>query len=167
MYYQKPYYLGPDKGGEKGYALLVRAMERAKKVAVAEFVMRGKEYLSVIRPYGEGAMCLETLRYGNEVIAPDEIEDETGGSAKLNERELKMAEQLVGSLATSFDPSRYHDEYRKCVMDLVERKAEGQSIVLHPAPARKATPPKDLTEVLKASLAHVRQQQHRHRRKSA
>ena len=164
MYYIKPYYLGPDKGGEKGYALLAAAMEKSKKVALAEFVMRGKEYLSTIRPL-DGALCLTTMLYADEVIPPEEVEEEEGlgEGAKLNERELKMAEQLVGSLATHFDPTKYHDEYRACVMKMIEKKAAGERIEIEPAPKPKATRGQDLTEALRASLAQVKQQ----RRKSA
>jgi DNA end-binding protein Ku len=163
LFYEKPYYLGPDAHGEKPYALLVRAMLRQKKVAIVEFVMRGKQYLGAIRvsggsgdEHGTGAaLVLETLRYADEVVPTGEVESELR-KLKVDQRQVKMAEQLVDTLATEFKPDAYRDEYRECVMEMLAKKARGEKITLkHPKP-RKETKSPDLTDVLMASLEQAR-----------
>ena len=151
IYYEKAYWLGPDKGGEKAYGVFLQALTETNRAAVVEYVMRGKEYLGAIRPK-EGVLCLETMRYGNEVVPVDEVL-EGPVKTKLNERELKTAEQLVEALAVDFDPSRYHDEWRSCVMEMIERKAAGEEIPVQKPPPREATKSPDLLDVLKASIA--------------
>jgi DNA end-binding protein Ku len=187
VYFDKPYLLGPDTGGQKAFTLLQRAMEETARVAIAEFVLRGKQYLGTIRPYQLKALCLETMHYADEIVDVGEIEKlaedidhptpQTRGSARRGaggagaasgrsgpgDREVEMARQLVESLASKFDPSAYHDEYTACVMEMLERKAAGQKVVLRPARQAKATPAPDLTSVLKASLEHVRSGKHRRR----
>ena len=189
VYFDKPYLLGPDTGGQKAFALLLRAMEETSRVAIAEFVLRGKQYLGTIRPYQGKALCLETMHYADEIVDVGEIEKlaedidhpapQTRGSARRGagstgggnargrsgpaDREVEMAQQLVESLASTFDPSAYHDEYTACVMEMLERKAAGQKVVLRPARQAKATPAPDLTAVLKASLEHVRSGKHKRR----
>jgi DNA end-binding protein Ku len=170
LYCEKPYYLGPDAHGEKPYALLARAMRHEKKVAIVEFVMRGKQYLGAIRVTRGGktndddaagaALVLETMRYADEVVPTGEVESQLR-KLKVDERQVKMAQQLVDTLASSFDPDRYRDEYRACVMEMIEKKARGERITLKHARPRKATRAPDLTEVLRASLARARGRQSR------
>ena len=164
LFYEKPYYLGPDTHGEKPYALLVRAMAREKKVAIVEFVMRGKQYLGAIRVTGGpkdddddagAALVLETMRYADEIVPTGDVEAELR-KLKVDERQVKMAEQLVETLASSFEPDRYRDEYRKCVMEMLERKARGEKVTIKHAKQRKATKAPDLTDVLRASLAQAK-----------
>ena len=187
VYFDKPYLLGPDAGGHKAFTLLLRAMEETGKVAIAEFVLRGKQYLGTIRPYQGKALCLETMHYADEIVDSGEIEKlaedvdraapqarggakggARGGARRADrsapaDREVEMAQQLVESLASSFDPSQYHDEYNACVMEMLEKKAAGQKVVLRPAKHPKATAAPDLTAVLKASLEHVRSGKHKRR----
>ena len=191
VYFDKPYLLGPDTGGQKAFSTLVRALEESKRVAVAEFVLRGKQYLGAVRPYQGKALCLETMHYADEIVDIAEIEKlaedvdrvatqsrgEGGrGSARKSaggrgasdrsapgEREVEMARQLVESLASTFDPASYHDEYISCVTEMLQRKASGQKVVLRPAAQPKATRAPDLTAVLKASLEHVRSGKHKRR----
>jgi DNA end-binding protein Ku len=169
LFYEKAYYLGPDEHGHKPYALLVRAMREEEKVAIAEFVMRGKQYLGAIRVAAGGVgaggdagrqappvLVLESMRYADEVIpTTGEVEQAIRG-LKVDERQVKMAEQLIDTLAAKFEPERYKDEYRACVMEMIERKARGEKIPLKKAKAPKATKSPDLTEVLRASLAHAK-----------
>ncbi|MGH2985662.1 MAG: Ku protein, partial [Solirubrobacterales bacterium] len=118
IYFDHPYYLGPDKGAEKAYALLVKAMEDARKVAIARFVLRNKENLAALRPM-DGVMTMATMRFADEVVSPDEISDELKGEdGKPTKKELDMARALIDSLAAEFDASQYRDEYREEVLSL-------------------------------------------------
>ena len=151
VYFEQPYYLVPDKDAAKAYRLLSRVMEDENKVAVGRFVLRSKEALVAIRPI-DGMLCLETMRYADEVLAPErELVD---SQPEPSERELEMARQLVDTLAGTFDPEKYHDEYREEVLALIERKAAGEEIV---APAAPEEPAKvlDLMAALEASLART------------
>lgn len=158
VYFDRTYYLAPDKAGKKPYALLLAAMQQARKVAVGRFVMRGKEYLVAIRPI-ENALAIETMHFADEVapadaaVAPEDVDQ-----SQLSEKELAMAEQLIEALAGTFDPAKYHDEYRARVLDLIERKAQGQEIIVAPEPT---APPRtvDLAAALEASLAKARERQ--------
>src|SRR5919204_4130139 len=123
IYFDSPYYLGPAEGAEKAYSLLVRAMESAGKAAIARFVLRNKEHLAAIRPMN-GVLTLTTMRFADEVVAPEELDDVLPESdGKPAKRELDMAKQLVDSLASDFEPERYRDEYREELLALIERKA--------------------------------------------
>src|SRR5213593_4437562 len=129
IYFDHPYYLAPDKGAEKPYALLVKAMADANKVAVARFVLRNREHLAAIRPMGN-VLTMATMRFADEVVTPEELEDvipEDG--RKLGKREVEMAKQLIDSLSSEFDPEKYRDEYREELLSLIERKARGEEIV--------------------------------------
>jgi DNA end-binding protein Ku len=150
IYFEKAYYLGPDKGGEKPYRLLADAMAQAGKVALAKLVMRGKESLVLIRA-AEGGLMLHAMYFADEVRSFSEID--RGQSAKMRDGELELALQLINGLSKDgFDAAKYHDEYRERVMDLINRKAEGQEITPAPAAAPKAHVI-DLMEALKQSLA--------------
>jgi DNA end-binding protein Ku len=156
LFYEKPYYLRPDENGHKPYALLTRAMHHEKKVALVEFIMRGKQYLAAIRPTADGtALVLETMRYADEIVQTGEIE-ESLRKLKVDERQVKMAEQLIETLAAPFEPERYHDEYRSCVMEMIEKKTRGEKITVKAPKERKATKAPDLTEMLRASLAEAK-----------
>jgi DNA end-binding protein Ku len=157
VYYDHPYYLVPAKGAEKAYRLLLDAMRESGKVAIARVVLRSKEQLVAIRPAGE-VLMMETMVFHDEVVPPATIEDlPEEGQATPSDRELRMAQQLVASLSTDFEPERYHDEYREKVLELVERKAQGEEIATQPeAPAPARVP--DLMAALEASLAAVKDQ---------
>ena len=155
IYYDHPYYLVPDKGAAKAYGLLLNAMEASGKVAIARVVIRSKEQLVAIRPAGD-LLMMETMIFHDEVVPHDEIDDLPEASdLKVSDREVKMAQQLIDSLSSEFDPSRYRDEYRDKVIDLIERKAQGEEIAVQPeAPAPAKVP--DLMAALEASLAAVK-----------
>jgi DNA end-binding protein Ku len=150
IYFEKTYYLGPDKGGEKPYRLLADAMEKAEQVALAKYVMRGKESLVLIRP-AQGGLMLHTMYFADEVRNFEEIDK--GQSAKIREGELDLALQLINGLASeTFSPERYADEYRHRVLGMINQKVEGQEITIAEAPAPRAQVI-DLMEALKESLA--------------
>ena len=154
IYYDHPYYLVPDKGAAKAYGLLLNAMEASGKVAIARVVIRSKEALVAIRPAGD-LLMMETMIFHDEVVPHDDLDDlPAAKDLKASERELKMAQQLIDSLSSEFDPSKYRDEYRDKVLDLIERKASGEEIAVQPeAPAPAKVP--DLMAALEASLAAV------------
>jgi DNA end-binding protein Ku len=155
IYFENAHYLGPDKGAEKAYALLVEAMNQERKVAVARFVLRNKEHLAAIRPMGN-VLTMATMRFADEVVAPEELDDvipEDG--RKLTKRELEMAEQLIESLSTDFDADKYRDEYREELVALIERKARGEEVVEAVSEAPKPTKAPDLMAALEESLAAI------------
>ena len=156
IYFDHPYYLGPDKGAEKAYALLTKAMADQNKVAVARFVLRNKENLAAIRPMG-GVLTMATMRFADEVVAPDEIAEIVPDSdEKPRKAEIDMAKQLIGSLTSDFDAGSYRDEYREQLLALIERKAKGESIVESESEAPKPTRAPDLMAALEESLAAVK-----------
>jgi DNA end-binding protein Ku len=155
IYFDHPYYLGPDKGAEKAYALLVKAMEDEGKVAIARFVLRNKENLAAIRASG-GVLLMATMRFADEVVSPDEIvEQVTEGAEKPRKQEVEMARQLIGSLSSKFDPTSYRDEYREELLALIERKAKGETVTAPEAESPKPTRAPDLMAALEESLAAV------------
>jgi len=155
LYFERPYYLVPDKGGAKAYALLLEAMKESQKVGIARLVLRTKQYLAAIRPLGD-ALVLETLLYPDEVTLPDEIEGLPRDDVEIQDRELKIARQLIESLSTEFEPENYQDEYRERVLELIEQKAEGKQIVTQPA-TEEPTKVVDLMAALEASLAQAKE----------
>jgi DNA end-binding protein Ku len=155
VYYDHPYYLVPDKGATKAYGLLLGAMKQANKVAIARVVLRSKEQLVAIRPSGD-VLMMETMLFHDEVVPSHDIEDlPEGKELKATDRELKMAQQLIDSLSSEFDPTSYRDEYREKVLELIEMKASGQEIAVQPEAPEPAKVP-DLMAALEASLAAVK-----------
>ena len=151
IYFEKTYYLAPSgSGADKAYVLLRQAMEKANKVAIGRFVMRTKQYLVALRPAGK-LLFLETMYFPDEIRATKELEGEVKG-ARVSDRELKVAEQLIDSLTTEWDPGRYHDTYRERVLELIAQKAKGEEIVVEKAEAPESNVV-DLLAALEASLA--------------
>src|SRR3954464_13424239 len=157
IFYDHPYYLVPDKGAAKAYGLLLNAMQESGRVAIARVVLRSKEQLVAIRPDKDGRLLMmETMIFADEVVPKDDLDGlPEAEDLKVSDREVKMAQQLIESLVTDFEPERYKDEYREKVLELIEAKAEGQEIV---TPAEAPAPAKvpDLMAALEASLAAVR-----------
>ena len=151
LFFDASYYVLPDARGEKAYRLLLESMRDAGKVGIAKVVMRSKQYLVAVRPVGE-ALVMTTMNFGDEVVPQDELDGLPGPSENVSERELAMATQLIDSLSTAFDPGRYEDTYREKVLELIEKKAEGQEIVAPPE-VKTAQPVVDLMAALEASLA--------------
>ncbi len=153
VYFEKSYYLVPDKGAARAYSLLLLAMRKTGKVAVARFVLHNKQHLSVIRPVGN-ALGLSTMYFADEVVPQEQLEDLPPADASPAPRELEMAERLITTLAVEFDPGKYHDDFRERVMDMINRKAEGETVVIQP-PAEESGKVIDLMAALEASLASV------------
>ena len=148
IYFAKPYYLGPDKGGSRAYTLLARAMQETGRWAVAKYAARGKGYLVVIRPLGNG-LVMQQLYYPNEIRSIDELDL---GDAEIKENELKMAVQLAEmSASDSFQPEQYRDEVAERVRGLIQRKVEGEEITNAFAEEPRAQVI-DLMEALRKSL---------------
>jgi DNA end-binding protein Ku len=149
VYIDKPYYLGPDKGGDRAYRLLGEAMKRTGLSALGRYAARGKQYLVLLSPWRNG-MILEQLHYAHEVRAMDDVPIPSGD---VKEGELKLAISLIEQLKSDeFKPDQYKDEVRERVLELIERKIQGEDITEAPDEAPK-TQIIDLMEALKASLA--------------
>lgn len=148
IYLDKAYYLGPAKGGARAYRLLSAALSETEKVAIAKYSARGKQYLVMIRPLGDG-LILEQLLYPDELRSFDEVPTEEG---EIDDSELQLATQLIEQAsANGFAPENYRDEVKERVIALIEKKIEGEQITMapHEEPETKII---DLMEALKASL---------------
>jgi DNA end-binding protein Ku len=162
IFFDAAYYVAPGKAAEKPYALLAKAMEEQGKVALARFVMRTKQYLAAVRAK-EGMLLLSTMVYPDEVVPPEQLPElESVDAVKVNDKEVAMAAQLIESLSGEFEPERFKDTYREQVLDLIERKAAGEEIVVEDAPAPDATSVVDLMAALEASVAEAREARKRH-----
>ena len=147
IYFEKTYYLGPAKGGDKPYALLTQVMEKTQRVALAKMVMRGKENLVLVRA-AKGGLMLHLMYYADEVRDFSEVPK---GQATTTQAELNLATRLVEDLSeTTFQPDLYRDEYRERVLHMIEQKAAGQEVTIEPM--GQPAPVVDLMEALKASL---------------
>jgi DNA end-binding protein Ku len=154
IFYDHSYYLAPTAGGAKAYRLLLDAMAQAGKVGIGRVVLRSKQQLCALRPT-EGVLTLSTMLFGDEVLSPDRLDElESIGEAEASDRELTMAQQLIDSLSADFDPSKFRDDYRERVIELIERKASGEEIAVEPQ-AEEPAPAPDLMAALEASLAAV------------
>ena len=151
IYFEHPYFLAPDKGGDKAYALLRTAMEKSGKIGIGKVVIRNKEYLAAIRPYGDKALALETMLFPDEVNDVEDVPGLPDRRAKVTDKELRMANQLIDSLSGEFDPDKYHDEYRERVMDFIKKKSKGGTVTIEEEePQRPAVV--DLMDALRASV---------------
>jgi len=154
IYFESSYHLAPDRGANKAYGLLVKALKDKNRVGIARFVLRAKQYLSAVRTVGQGLM-LSTMLYADEIVPRSNLDGLPEKPETPREQELKMAEQLVESLSTRFEPEKYHDEYREKVLDLIKRKARGERITL-PRVTREPSKVVNLLDALKASLEQTR-----------
>jgi DNA end-binding protein Ku len=156
IYFDSPYYLGPAEGAEKAYSLLASAMKASGKVAIARFVFRNKEHLAALRSENT-VLTLTTMRFADEVVPPEELDDVLPAEKpKVAKKEVEMAEKLIDSLTSEFDPSSYRDEYREELMALIERKAEGKEVVTPQAAEPEATEAPDLMAALEESIAAIK-----------
>lgn len=152
VFYDRPYDLGPQKGAERGYALLAAALEETERVGVGRVVLRTREQVVAVRSTN-GLLRMHTMHAPDEVVAGDEL-DVADPSHKPAKREVDMADALVGSLQADFDPDRYTDTYSERVREVVKRKAAGEEIEAPEAPAPE--PSDDLVAALQASLDAVK-----------
>ncbi len=148
IFYEKPYFLEPDKGAAKAYALLREALKKSKKVGVASFVLRNKEHLAVVKPYGK-AIVLNQLRFNEELRNPEGLDLPESSQART--KEIDMALALIEQLSEPFNPEDYKDTYKQEIKKVIEAKAKGKKIKAkekEPEP----TDVVDLVAMLKASL---------------
>lgn len=153
LHFEKPYYLAPDKNGEKVYALLRDTLSVAGKVGVANLVMHSKQHLAVIMPLGD-ALVLNTLRWADEVRSAEDVGLE-GLDAKVSKKEVDMAQRLVDDMTEQWDPEQYHDTFKDNVMALVERKLKDgklEAVAEEPEAEDSGADVIDLTELLRRSL---------------
>jgi DNA end-binding protein Ku len=158
IYFDQPYYIVPNRGGARSYKLLLQAMRDTGKVAIARVVLRSRERLVAVHPR-EDVLMMTTLSYADEINPTSELR-ELGGeeeSSTVGERELDVARRLVESLAEPFDITRYRDTYREAVLDLIDRKASGEEVVVEPRPAVETLQSPDLMGALQASLERARE----------
>jgi DNA end-binding protein Ku len=154
LFFDNSYYLVPDRGAAKAYALLLGSMQSAQKVAIGRVVLRSKEYLAALRPL-DGVLSMATMRFADEIVPRDRLEGLPEDAMAATKKELAMAEQLIQSLSAPFEPEKYHDTYREAVLAMIERKAEGQEIVEQPE-TEAAPKTVDLMAALEASLAEAK-----------
>jgi DNA end-binding protein Ku len=139
LYFRKGYYLLPQDGAEKPYRLLAKALEETGRVAIAKIVIRNKQHLSCIRPV-DGTLVLETMYYADEVRQP-----EAAPAPQVRAAEVEMAKTLIENLAATWDPEKYHDRYRNELLDLLEKKAEGE-----PLPERQEETGGEVVDLMEA-----------------
>jgi DNA end-binding protein Ku len=148
-FFERAYYLGPEKGSDRAYRLLVKAMEESGKAALGQYAARGQQHLVLLHPRN-GRLVMEQLHYVDEIRPADEVPVPEG---EVKEAELNMAKMLIEqSSKDEFDPSQYKDTVRERVMELIQQKVAGQDITASEEPAEKPSQVLDLMEALKASL---------------
>ncbi len=147
IYLESSYYMAPDEGGDKPYALLFEALRETKYYGIAKVAMHNREHIVILRPNGKG-MVLHTMFYADEIRQVEEFRTDT---SQVKEKELNLAKMLVESLAAEFEPEKYTDTYRANLQKMIQAKLEGQQIVATPTP--HIAPVIDIMEALKKSLA--------------
>jgi DNA end-binding protein Ku len=158
IYLDRPYFLVPSRGGARSYRLLLEAMRDTGKVAIGRIVLRSREQLVAIRPR-EDALMMITMNFGDEVQQPASFYELEEADVEVGEHELEVARRLVNSVARKFEIDNYRDTYREALLDLIDRKANGEQIVLEPPSKDDRLQAPDLMSALEASLAEVRSRQ--------
>jgi DNA end-binding protein Ku len=146
VFLESSYYMGPDEGGEKPYALLFEALKDTKFCGVAKIAMHNREHIVIVRP-GTTGMILHTIYYADEVKKQDEYRTDT---STVNEKQLNLAKMLIDSLAADFEPQKYHDTYRENLEEMIKAKIDGHRVV--ETPTTHFAPVIDIMEALKKSL---------------
>jgi DNA end-binding protein Ku len=158
IYFDRVYYVAPTEGSTKAYKLLYEAMKQRKKLALARFVLRERQYVCAIRPIGEG-LILHTMHYVDEVVKPEDAIPGAVARAKTNPREVEAAEKLIDSMTAKLDLSKFHDEYWEQLEEMIERRKHGKTMevsdeVEERAPARTVNLMDALRRSLKAGVSH-------------
>jgi DNA end-binding protein Ku len=166
VFYDKPYYLAPEKGGEKAYRLLSEAMQQTGRCALARYAARGKQYLVMLRPVtlesGGGGLVMQQLLYADEVRDFKEVP--LNEAPEPREMELKLAKQLIDQISNeTFNPGAYEDDVKKRILSEIDKKVEGQEIATAPEEAAAPAQVIDIMEALKASLARPKPMEEAHR----
>ena len=153
VYFDKPYYLEPQKGGERAYALMREALSQSKRVGIAKMVMKTKEHLAAVKAVGD-LITVQTMRFSHEIVDSGEL---NLPKAEISQKEMDLANTLIDSMTDTFQPEKYKDEYYEKVMEVVQNKIQG---VAPQAPAVAAKAPGkvvDLMEILKQSLKETQE----------
>jgi DNA end-binding protein Ku len=148
-FFYRPYFLEPQKGGEKAYALLHGALTRTGKIGIAKVAIWNREYLAAVKPDGF-FLVLELMHFAHEILTADQLVREP--AKELSEQEIKMAETLIESMSAAWQPHKYKDEYRDALLDMIEQKAKKKQIADRPLAPRPATKVVDLLKVLQQSI---------------
>jgi DNA end-binding protein Ku len=148
-FFYKPYFLEPQKGGEKAYALLHKALSGTGKIGIAKVVISNREYLASVKPDGL-FLILDLMHFASEILTPEELKN--APLTAITDKELKMAQTLVDSMTAKWEPEKYSDEYRNAVMEMIEQKAKKKVVPEKPAPVPRTTNVVDLVKVLQESL---------------
>jgi DNA end-binding protein Ku len=151
MFFDQPYFLAPEKGGDKAYTLLREALRKSGKAAIAKVVIKTREHLAAVKPLGD-ALVLELMHFADELADPADLK--LPAKVELSKKEMQMAESLIETMTGKWDPQKYQDEYKQALMEVIQEKVETGGKEL---PAEKARPPKspkmiDLVSVLQQSL---------------
>ena len=151
MYFYKPYYLEPQKGGDKAYALLRDALKDTNKIGVAKVVIKTRQYLAGVKPE-DGVLVLELMHFADELADSEKLQ--VPKKLEVGKREMDMAKSLIGSMTSKWQPEKYKDDYREALMDVIEEKVEagGKEIEEKPRKPPKPTKVIDLVSVLQKSL---------------
>lgn len=154
MFFYKPYYLEPQKGGDKAYVLLRDSLKNSNKVGIAKVVIKTRQYLAGVKPE-DGVLVLELMHFADELADAEKLH--VPKKMEAGKREMDMAKALIGSMSAKWDPEKYHDDYREAVMKVIEEKVEhgGEDLEEKPKKAPKPTKVIDLVEVLQQSLQHA------------
>jgi len=155
MYFYKPYYLEPQKGGDKAYVLLRETLAKTKKVGIAKVIIKTRQYLAGLKPL-KHALVLELMHFAEELADAEKL-NVTKKSAAPGKRELEMANALVESMSAEWDPKKYKDDYRDALMEVIEEKVEsgGKEIEEKAKPKKPSAKVIDLVAVLRESLAQA------------
>jgi DNA end-binding protein Ku len=148
VYFDKPYYLEPQKGGERAYALMRDALAQSRRVGIAKVVMKTKEHLAAVKAVGN-MITLNTMRFAHEIVDASELNLPT---AEVSKKEMDLANTLIDSMSDKFDPTKYKYEYYEKVMEVIQKKLAGVAPAAPAAVAQKPGKVVDLMEVLKQSL---------------
>jgi DNA end-binding protein Ku len=152
IYYERTYWLSPDgEGARRPYRLLLAAMEDKQRVAIGSVVMRNKQYLAAIRPL-DGALAMSTMRFADEVVPRTSVEDLASAGEKPESKELRLAEQIIESLSTEWDPEQYHDTYTEQLRELITKRSKGHRVVAEEESPAAEAQVIDLMSALEASL---------------
>jgi DNA end-binding protein Ku len=151
-FFYKPYFLEPQKGGEKAYAVLHKALSGTGKIGVAKVVISNREHLAAVKPDGL-FLILELMHFASEILSTEILKN--GSATAMTDKELKMAQALIESMSVPWEPDKYRDEYRTALMEIIEQKAKNRQIAGKPVPAPTPTNVVDLVKVLQESLSRT------------
>lgn len=166
IYYERTYWLAPDGDAKRSYQLLLAAMEERERVAIGSVAMRNKLYLTAIRPL-DGVLAMSTMRFADEIVARRDIDELPTRRAKPATKQLKMATQLIDALSGDWKPEQYHDTYADELRDRIERKQEGEEIIVNHEDEQPTATLIDLSEALQRSIDAAGNKRRKSRRRAA